>query len=76
MNKWLEFREVTPPATRKTKVVLVYSKQGGYVLGTIKWFGRWRQYAFFPDNDTAWNPNCLEAVIAEIARLTKERLDR
>ncbi len=71
-NKYLEFQE-WKPAHRKTLVVAVRSAEELDVLGRIKWYGAWRQYAFFPEPETIWNPGCLETVNAYIAALMAER---
>lgn len=31
-------------------------------LGMIKWFGRWRQYVFIPDQNTVWSSGCLTQI--------------
>ena len=62
----------------KTRTVEVWSVHGA-ILGTIKWFGRWRQYAFFPADGTIFNPECLRDICGEIERLMvarqRDRLD-
>lgn len=68
MSKYLEFIEHENP-TAKTVIVLVKSKSQSALLGIIKWFGRWRQYAFFPQMDTTWNPECLDDVNTKIRTL-------
>jgi hypothetical protein len=60
-------------AGRKTEVWRVYATRGSALLGTIKWFGRWRQYAFFPEPDTIFNPECLDAINEQIRVLMKRR---
>lgn len=72
MTEYLRFVQ-TEPEDRKTKVVYVYSVRGGDLLGQIKWFGRWRQYAFFPTAETIWNPECLDVVNERIRALMAER---
>lgn len=68
----------------KTKVYRVLSKtrfdpdQSGVLerhleLGSIKWFGRWRQYAFFPNPETVWNNTCMSEITAFITGLMQER---
>jgi hypothetical protein len=42
------------------------------MLGIIKWFGRWRQYAFFPDNGTVYNVECLNDITIHIKELKNE----
>lgn len=69
---YLRFTDNTPP-DRKTKVVAVWSTRiRGVRLGEIYWFGRWRQYAFFPSPDTVWSRDCLLHVAAEVEKLNTE----
>ncbi len=72
MSEYLELVHDTSPSG-KTAVVGVFSARHGDKLGEIRWFGRWRQYAFYPAPDTIWNPACLAEVTACIAGLTQER---
>ncbi len=58
--------------TGKTKIVNVYSKRHGDWLAQIRWFGRWRQYALFPEKGTVFNLNCLNDIRDEITRLMSE----
>ena len=59
-SQYLDF--VLSEQLPKTKVWSVISKQHGDQLGTIKYFGRWRQYTFFPNTGTVWNTQCLQDV--------------
>lgn len=43
----------------KTALFDVIAKRGNTRLGRIKWFGRWRQYTFYPDADTTYSEGCL-----------------
>lgn len=58
---------------KKTKVVLVISKRQDKVLGEIRWYGSWRQYAFYPYADTIWNIGCMRNVETCITGLMNER---
>jgi len=60
MSKYLEFNVIEKKP--KTKVIEVTSKLHGDRLGIIKLFGRWRQYAFFPENGTVFNVECLNDI--------------
>ena len=60
MSKYLEFN--TLEQKPKTKVIEIISKRGRERLGIIKWFPRWRQYAFFPEVDTIFNVECLNDI--------------
>lgn len=62
--------ETADSASGKTRVVSVISVMHGDKLGEIRWFGRWRQYAFYPAPGSIWNPDCLNVIIAKIRELT------
>jgi hypothetical protein len=40
-------------------------------LGTIKWYGAWRCYAFYPQPSTVFEPKCLDWIKHECEQLTK-----
>jgi len=67
MSKYLEFRLLKQKP--KTKVIGVLSKLHGSRLGTIKWFGRWRQYTFSPESGTVFNVECLNDILLYIKGL-------
>jgi len=72
MSKYLEFKLLERKS--KTKVVEVISKPRAgsivrFKLGTIKWYSRWRQYAFFPESGTLFNVECLEDIQSYIRGL-------
>jgi hypothetical protein len=60
-SAWIEFKEVSAPAAT-TAVFEVHSKETGFVLGSVKWFGQWRGYAYFPEPYTVYEPTCLRDV--------------
>jgi len=48
---------------RKTKVWEVRTNDGeDTLLGEVRWFGRWRGYAFFPESLTIYEQRCLRAI--------------
>ncbi len=63
-SKWLLFEEMTNCTGRKTKTWLVTSKVGGDILGEVRWFGRWRQYAFYPRPNTIFAGSCFTDLAA------------
>ena len=67
MSKYLKF--VLIERKPKTNVISVESKLHGNGLGVIKWYGAWRQYAFFPENGTLFNTECLNDIISYIKEL-------
>ena len=74
-TKYLTF-ESTQFRGRKTKVIHVCNRKSGHPLGTIEWYGSWRQYCFMPSEEiaTVWNNDCLTDVISVINDLMKERI--
>lgn len=48
---------------RKLLQFMIYSKKGNYSLGTIKWFGAWRRYCWFPEDDSlVFDEECLRDI--------------
>ena len=46
------------------------------LLGLIEWYPTWRQYTFFPCEDTVWNSGCLTEIIDFLAELkVNKKLD-
>lgn len=74
MSQYLEFVQVwNEGEKRKTKIFKVRSKLHGSYLGGIQWYGRWRQYAFFPAEETVFNSGCLDDILQFIRKLMEER---
>jgi hypothetical protein len=69
--KYIGFREVEKKA--KTSVWECFNKSAGSILGTLSWYGAWRQYCFFPEFDTVWSAGCLQDVIAFMNWLKEQR---
>ncbi len=59
----------------KTQVWDVLTTSGDDLLGTIRWYGPWRQYCFMPDPnaETVFSAGCLQDVEAHIKKLMNER---
>ena len=70
MSKYLEFKLLEQKP--KTQVIEVKSKVQYSRLGIIKWYPRWRQYAFFPEWGTLFNTECLNDIISYIRELRKK----
>lgn len=71
MSKYLEFSLIEEKV--KTKVVGVWSRKSSNRLGLIKWYGAWRQYAFFPEDNTIFNVECLNDIQIHIKGMMDER---
>ena len=67
-NKFhLVFERKHKPKGKKTNIYVVrkrdntdYTKH--YKLGEVKWYGAFRQYCFFPCEDTVWSWGCNQLV--------------
>lgn len=57
----------------KTAVYRVVSKSDRFVLGTIKWWGSWRQYCFFPNEETVFSKGCMNDLSDFIEKLMEHR---
>jgi len=68
LKKRISFGAPKPSETGKTKVWKVRSS-GDDFLGEVRWFGRWRRYAFHPDPFTIFEQECLR----EIADFCEQR---
>ena len=71
-SRYLEFVR-DQPRDRKTPIVVVRAKSDGTVLGSISWFGRWRQFCFWPKSNTVFNAGCMTDIQGKIAELHAER---
>ena len=72
MAEFIFFREKPhPDPNRKTGIWEVVSKSQGTALGHISWYGSWRQYAFFPKQQTTYSSGCME----DIASFIRERME-
>lgn len=71
-SEYLTFAERNS-SSGKTTVVTIFSAHTGHVLGEIKWFGRWRRYAFYPEPGTIWDVGCLETINEYVDALMESR---
>ena len=71
MSKYLKFKEV--PFEGKTKRFEVISKNHGFILGRILWYGAWRCYVFHPQTETIYNKDCLKDVQDFLNKLMDDR---
>jgi len=68
--EYLDIEYNGPSASEKTGLWAVLSKHGDE-LGVVRWFGRWRQYCFYPEPDCAFSAGCL-ADIQDFLRSAKD----
>ena len=71
MGKWTKF--VLIKEGDKTNVWDVATSEGLDRLGEIKWFSRWRKYAFFPYIETVYENDCLKDIVSFIETQMRAR---
>lgn len=74
-NPYLTFQDVTPDG-RLTHIVEVIAVRSGDLLGTIRWFGSWRQYVFAPEPECAFNVGCMKTIETNVQVLNDIRKGR
>jgi hypothetical protein len=57
----------------KTSRYAVYAIHDGAFLGQVMWHGPWRQYVFYPAENTLWSVGCLQDVQGFIKGLMDAR---
>lgn len=68
--KWIKFVDISFKDS-KTKRWAVCSETTG-AIGYIRWYGRWRKYAFFPNHSTVYEQDCMRDISDFIESETKE----
>lgn len=58
LGKYMFAGSPCPSKTGKTSIWRIVDTDDG-TLGLVKWFGRWRCYAFFPAIHTVFNADCM-----------------
>lgn len=75
MTSFIRFEPLPTPAGLTTHRVAIVSARYGDYLGTIAWYGRWRQYCLEPAFDTIWSDGCLADVKAKVSELNQAQRD-
>ena len=70
-SKYLKFK--LAGRTKATAIYNVLSKGDNCLLGKIKWYASWRQYAFLPAPNTVFTKTCNEDINRFITILMTER---
>jgi len=67
--KYINFIKVADKP--KTSVWHCNSNSGDYIIGIVKWNPGWRQYCFFPENETVFSNGCMQDISNFIVELRK-----
>ena len=70
-SKWVRFEEADIEG-RKTEVWFVFPVKSNVELGVVKWYGGWRCYAFYPEDMTIYEKQCLR----DIAQFCEEETNK
>jgi len=71
--KFFTVYELPIRPNRKTHDYVLRNNRSGVGLGTIEWYGPWRQYCFIPMAGTVWSADCLKDVATAIRRAMEAR---
>jgi len=69
-SKHLEFTFIRFSDSGKTKIWVVVNTTTVERIGLVKWAGNFRKYAFFPNEATAYDSNCLQDIAAFLQEVT------
>lgn len=75
LGKYMFLEKPTSSESGKTQLWWVLDRYNNS-LGLIKWFGRWRCYAFFPEDQTVFNAACMQELAGFCKTQTKALTDR
>lgn len=70
---WIFFGKVVPVLSKKTNVYIIRSQEGTLLLGSIKWYGPWRKYCFFPQPDCVFESKCIDDINDFLKQLMVDR---
>ena len=71
--KYIEMQKMNLIDKRKTDIYIVKNIKSGWGIGHIKWHPSWRQYCFFPGQDSIYSYGCLDNISDFIFQLMKKR---
>jgi hypothetical protein len=72
-TQYLTLKDCGTTKSGKTHIYEVGSESSGVKLGEIRWFGQWRQYCFYPEDQTIWNENCMYSVVQVLRSLNRNK---
>lgn len=69
--KYIDF-ELADNHNPNTWIVNVIDEESN-VLGKVKWFAHWRQYAFYPEPYSIYEKTCMQDIINFIKLINKQQ---
>ena len=74
MKKYVKFR--LNDRKPLTNVYDVLSKEGNVPLGIIQWYAPWRQYCFYPEDETVFSIGCLQQIRLFIGKMMVQQKEK
>jgi len=72
--KYIEMQKMkTIDKKRKTDIYIIKNIKSQSGIGKIKWNPGWRQYCFFPNNETVFSQGCLDDINNFLEQLKQEK---
>ena len=72
-SKYLAFAWAGTSESGRTERWAVTSTSSGDRLGTVSWYGPWRQYVFEPMPDCVFNDGCLADITGFLSEVNAAR---
>ena len=57
---------------RKTPIYHIINNKTADEIAVIKWYGAWRKYCLFPNQETIWDNKCLVQIIDFLNKINKK----
>lgn len=70
--KHVRFKFISSSDSGRTNVWEVQTTENNLFLGSIKWFGAWRRYSFFPEFGSVFEWACMRDIADFCELKTKE----
>jgi hypothetical protein len=68
--KWIFPSYVGTSQSGRTCIWSIKANDGNFLLGEVRWYAPWRKYAFFPEPNTLFEPDCLRDIADFCAKQT------
>lgn len=72
---WVHANQLPLMDGRKTDTWEIVSTGGRDILGHVKWFGRWRRFAFWPEPETVFDEVCMRELSDFCEKVTQMRAE-
>jgi len=73
LYEYIQFDLVRQDDKKKTQTYYVRNIKSQFILGCVKWYGPWRRYCFFTNDNIIFSEGCLNDISNFINQLMEER---